>query len=277
MQKRFSAKIAPLFVGTLALGMIVGCGGEQLDIDQVQSELTESKAAKIGQADFDGYTNLVQLKKCSFVVGGGNATFTPSNELSQVIYGDPNGSAHKSTFAVPPITASGATLDITSLNAEFATTGLTLSGNTATVRLSFNGQLRIAATIPVAGKIAADIVISSSNIQAAMTYDPATARVQVASVTSNIAHKTKNCGLFGWCNGLVDSALKSNLKTWIDAPLKDALAKALDNADRTKNLEDALVLMYNVKDPKTPAWTMKPASLSLAASQFSFTAERTVP
>ena len=40
------------------------------------------------------------------VLWGGTGTFTPSSELSTALYGDPNGAAHKITFAVPPISTS---------------------------------------------------------------------------------------------------------------------------------------------------------------------------
>ena len=108
MFTRLSAKMMPLLVGVLAGGSWAGCGVE--GVDQVQEAVVVTKAAVINQADFDSYTNAVNLKGCTFVIGGGTGTFTPSSQLSQVLYGDADGSKHKSSFAVPTINAGSATL-----------------------------------------------------------------------------------------------------------------------------------------------------------------------
>ena len=130
MMKRFALPMIPLCASLLAFGTLAGCG-EQPEIAELSQQLTETKAGLIGQTDFDGYTNAVNLKSCTFVIAAGTGTFTPSSELSQVLYGDPNGAAHKSSFAVPPIVSPAATIDITKLEADMASTGLTLLGSTA--------------------------------------------------------------------------------------------------------------------------------------------------
>lgn len=277
MLKRFTAKIAPL---TLALGIggalvalgLPGCGSE--DVDSVQQQLLETKAATVVQADFNSFLTAVNLKSCTFVIAGGTGTFTPSSELSQVLYGDPNGSAHKLSFSVPPIGSGGATIDITSFEAEMATTGITLSGANATVKLAFHGQLHVNASIPIFGKVAADVQIKSSSISIVLGYDAAAERVRVTSVTSKIVHTTKNCGGSGWCNGIVDGILNSNLDSWINAPLQSTLNDAFDNDGTAQDLQDLLTIMYNRKDPSTPAWTMVPHTLSLASSAFKFNVQR---
>lgn len=276
MLKRFSMKMIPLGVSLLASGTFVGCGNEA-DIAELEQQLTETKAAQIGQADFDGYTNSVKLKNCTFVVGGGNATFTPSNELSQVLYKDPNGAAHKSTFAVPPIVSPQATITITSLEAEMANTGLQLAGSTASVKLAFHGQLHIVATVPIFGKLPADIVIKSSSLNTDLIYDKASARAKAQAVKANFSVSTKNCGGTGWCNGIIDGILKANLATWVEAPLKDALSKALDSASVTSSLNDGLTIMYNAKDPKPTQWAMSAGSLELSTGAFRFNVSRTTP
>lgn len=277
MLKRFTAKIAPL---TLALGIggalgalaLPGCGSAE--VDSLQQQLTETKAATIVQADFNSFLTAVNLKSCTFVIAGGTGTFTPSNELAQILYGDPNGSAHKSSFSVPPLGSGGATIDITSFEAEMATTGITLSGSGATVKLAFHGQLHVNASIPVFGKVAADVQIKSSSISIVLGYDTAAERVRVTSVTSKIVHTTKNCGGSGWCNGIVDGILKSNLDAWISAPLQSTLDDAFDSDEMTEDFQGLLTIMYNRKDPKTPAWTMVPHTLSLASSTFKFNVQR---
>lgn len=276
MTKRFSLRMIPLCAGLILSGTLAGCGGEA-EIAELAQELTETKAAQIVQADFDGYTNAVKLKSCTFVVSGGNATFTPSNELSQVLYGDPNGAAHKSTFAVPPITSSAATIDITSLEAEMANTGITLAGSSLAVKLAFHGQLHIVATVPLFGKLPADLVIKSSNLTANLGYDKATARATAQSVKANFSITTKNCGGSGWCNGIIDSILKTNLSAWVETPLKDALNKALNSADVTDGLNEGLTIMYNAKDPKPTKWSMVNGSLELSTGAFRFNVSRTTP
>jgi len=276
MLKRLSMKMVPLCVSIVASATFVGCGGEA-DIAELEQQLTETKAGAIGQADFDGYTNAVKLKNCTFVVGGGNATFTPSSELSQVLYGDPNGAAHKSTFAVPPIVSPSATVDITSLEAEMAITGLTLAGSNATVKLAFHGQLHVVVTVPVFGKLPADIVIKSSNLTTDLTYDKATERAKAAAVKANFNISTKNCGGSGWCNGIIDGILKTNLATWVEAPLRDSFTKALNSASVTASLYDGLAIMYNAKDPKPTQWTLAARSLELSTGAFRFSAQRTTP
>lgn len=276
MMKRLSLKMIPLLASMLATGTLAGCG-EEAEIAELQQGLTETKAGLIGQADFDGYTNAVKLKNCTFVVSAGTATFTPSSELSQVLYGDPNGAAHKSTFAVPPITSSSASVEITSLEAEFANTGLTLAGANATVKLAFRGQLHVVVTVPVFGKLPADLVISSSNLSTDLTYDKATERAKAAAVRANFNVKTKNCGGSGWCNGIIDGILKSNLKTWVETPLKDSFNSALDKASVTDSLYEGLSLMYNAKDPKPTDWTLVPHSLELSGGAFRFNVSRTTP
>ena len=49
-------------------------------------------------------------------------------------------------------------------------------------------------TVPVFGKLPADLVISSSNLSTDLTYDKATERAQAAAVRANFTVKTKNCG-----------------------------------------------------------------------------------
>jgi hypothetical protein len=278
MKKRLFAKTAPLVLGLglLASGTLPGCGSED-DIASLEQQVTVQKSAQINQTDIDGLVNSVKLKNCTFVIASGTGTFTPSSELSQVLYGDPNGSAHKVTFAVPPLTSGSASIEIKNLEAEMANTGLTLSGGNATLKIGFKGLLKVSVTVPVFGKLPADIQIRSSSISAVMTYDAAAERVRVSSVTSKIDHVTKNCGGSGWCNGIVDGILKSNLSTWIDAPAKDALSKALDKDSITQDLNDVLVAFYNMKDPATPAWTGVPHTLSLASGAFSFKVERNTP
>ena len=276
MTKRFSLRMIPLCAGLLVSGTFAGCGGE-VEIAELEQQLTETKAAQIVQADFDGYTNAVKLKNCTFVVAGGTATFTPSNELSQVLYGDPNGAAHKSSFAVPPITSSAATITITSMEAEMANTGITLAGTTLSVKFGFHGQFHIVATVPVFGKLPADLVIKSSNLTANLGYDKATARANAQSVKANFSITTKNCGGTGWCNGIIDSILKSNLATWVETPLKDSLNKALNSADVTDALNEGLTIMYNAKDPKPTKWSMAAGSLDLSGGAFRFNVSRTTP
>lgn len=274
MLKRFTATLAPL---TLALGLggslgLWGCGGAE--VDSLQQQLLETKAATLTQADFTSFLTAVNLKSCTFVIAAGTGTFTPSSELSQAIWGDPNGAAHKVTFTVPEVGSGGATVDITSFEAEMASTGITLSGASATVKLAFHGQLHVNATVPVFGKLTADVQIKSSSISIVLGYDPATDRLTVTSVTSKIVHTTKNCGGTGWCNGIVDGILNSNLDAWINAPLQSALNDAVNSDSTTQDFQDLLMIMYNRKDPGTPAWTMVPHTLSLASSAFKFNVQR---
>ena len=276
MMKRFALPMIPLCASLLAFGTLAGCG-EQPEIAELSQELTETKAGLIGQTDFDGYTNAVNLKSCTFVIAAGTGTFTPSSELSQVLYGDPNGAAHKSSFAVPPIVSPAATIDITKLEADMASTGLTLLGSTAAVKLAFKGQLKIVATVPIFGKRSAESVINPSNLLTTLSYDKATARAKVQSVKANFSVKTQKCGGTGWCNGIIDGILKTNLAGWVETPLKDALGKALDDADVTTSLVDGLTIMYNAKDPKPTQWTMDAASLELSTAAFRFNVSRTTP
>lgn len=275
MLNRLSAKMMPLLVSVVVGSSWVGCGVE--GIDQVQNAVVVTKAAVINQADFDSYTNAVNLKGCSFVIGGGTGTFTPSSQLSQVLYGDSDGSKHKSSFAVPSINAGSATIDISSFEAEMANTGLALAGSNATVKIGFHGVLKVTVTVPIFGKLPADINIKSSSISAALSYDKATERAKVASVSSRFDLQTKNCGGSGWCNGILDGILKPNLSTWIEAPLRDALGKALDSQDVTDALQEGMVIMWNAKDVVTPPWTMQAKTLELSTGAFRFTAERTTP
>lgn len=279
MTKRFFAKLFPLRMGLLAatlgiggLAGLAGCG--EVEIDSLQQELIETKAAKLDQRDFDTFLDAIKLKNCSFVVAAGTGTFTPSNELSQALYGDPVGSAHKTTFSVPVITSGTNTFEITSLEAEMANTGITLAGANATVKLAFHGVLKISVTVPLLGKLPAEIQIKSSSLSAALSYDKAAERARVASVTTKFDVSTKKCGGSGWCNGLVDGILKSNLASWVEAPLRDALTKALDSDSTTNGLNDLLAAGYNVKDPKTPAWKFVAKSLTLSGGAFNFTVER---
>lgn len=279
MTNRFFAKLFPLRMGvlaaTLGIGGLAGLGGcGEMEIDSLQQEITETKAAKLDQRDFDTFVDTIKLRNCSFVVAAGTGTFTPSNELSSALYGDPVGSAHKTTFSVPPITSGSNSFTITSLEAEMANTGITLSGANATVKLAFHGELHISVAVPIFGKLPADIQIRSSSLSAALTYDKAAERARVASVTTKFDVSTKKCGGSGWCNGLVDGILKANLASWVEAPLKDVLTKALDSDSTTSGLNDLLVAGYNIKDPKTPAWKFVAKSLTLSGGAFNFTVER---
>lgn len=275
MTSRLFKRLFP-YVCVLVPGTFAGCGGEA-EIAELQQLLTETKAGQIVQADFDRYTTAVDVKGCSFAVAGGTATFTPSNALSQALYGDPNGAAHKSTFAVPPISSPAATVDIKSLEAEMANTGIKLSGSTLSVKLAFHGQLRIVATLPVFGKLSADLMISSSNLTANLGYDKATARANAQSVKATFSIKTKNCGGSGWCNGIMDAFIKSSLPGLVETPLRDMLNKQLNDPDVTEGLEKGLGMMYNAKDPKPTKWSLVKGSLELTSSAFRFNVSRTTP
>ena len=269
------AKAAPVLMGVLSACLLSACGSDE--VGQLREPLTETKAAQINQRDIDSFLTSIKLKNCTFVAGGGSGTFTPSSELSQVLYGDPNGSAHKLTFPIPTISSPSATIDITSLEAEMATTGIALSGANANVNVSFHGLLKVSVTVPIFGKLPAEILIRSSSLTVALSYDKATERAKASSVTSKFDVKTQKCGGSGWCNGIVDGILKSNLATWVEAPLRDAVTKGLDSDSATEGVQDLVIAMYNIKDHQATPWTMDAHTLSLAAGAFSFSATRTVP
>lgn len=275
MMKRLFAKTAPIVLGlwSAAALPLFGCGTDELGTLQ-EELLAETKAAQIGQADLDGYTSAVKLSNCSFVIAAGTGTFTPSNELAGVLYGDPNGAAHKSTFAVPVVSTPDVTLEIKSFVADMSKTGITLAGSNATVKLAFNGLLRVEVQVPIFGKLPAEIEIRPSSLAVALAYDATTERVKVASVTAALDTKTKKCGGSGWCNGIVDKLLKDNLKKLIEAPLADSLGKALNSASVTDGLNQGLVIMYNAKDKKPTPWSMVPRTLSLSGGAFKFNVSR---
>ena len=275
MRNRFSPKMSPLLVGAFSSLMLAACGGA--DVDQLQEEVVVTKAATLNQHDFDTFLGGIKLSSCTFAVAAGTGTFTPSSELSQVLYGDPNGSAHKLTFPVPTITSPTATVDITSLEAEMANTGITLSGVNAGVKVAFHGMLHVSVTVPVFGKLPADIQIKSSSLTVNLVYDKVAERAKAGSVVAKFDIKTQKCGGSGWCNGIVDSLLKSNLSTMIETPLRDAVTKGLDSASATDGLYELIGAAYNLKDKQATPWTADAHSLSLAASQFSFNASRTTP
>ena len=274
MMRRFFSKVTPavLLCGVFSSAALTGCGMED-ELGSLSQEVHTTKSATLNQADFTSFTNAVNLKGCTFSIAGGNGAFTPSNELAAAIWGDPNGAAHKQTFAVPPISSSSASIDITSLDAEMNNTGFTVAGSTTTVKVAFHGLLKVGITVPVFGKLNADITINSSNIAVGLTYDKTNDRVQVASVTATISEKTKNCGGSGWCNGIFDSVLKSNLAGWIQDPLKDALNDVFADPAATAEFQDLLLIMYNRKDPSTPAWTLVPKTMDLSSGAFHFTVE----
>ena len=158
-----------------------------------------------------------------------------------------------------------------------ANTGVTLSGSTATVKLAFHGLLKVQLTVPVFGKLKADINIRSSSISIALIYDKAKDLVQVSAVTSKIDAKTEKCGGSGWCNGIVDGVLKTNLAGWIETPLKDALTDLFADPATTAGFQDLLMVMYNRKDPKTPPWTYVQKTMELSTGAFRFSVERDAP
>jgi hypothetical protein len=219
----------------------------------------------------DTYTSDVKLSNCTFVDAAGTATFTPSNELSQVLYGDSNGANHKTTFAVPPITSGGATITITSLKVEMASTGVTLTGSNADVKVSFDGMLHATIPVPVVGKVNTDIQINSSSVTAILVYNTMTELASASSVTSSFNVQAKNCGL--WC-GAINNVLKTNLSTWVNAPLAAAITKGLGTAGATTDLDNALVAAYNAKDHQATPWTMVAHTLNLSSGAFNFTAQR---
>jgi hypothetical protein len=269
MLNRYSAKMSPVLVGALSTWMLTACGAPE--VDQIEEKVTVSKAAVLNQHDFDGFLTGINLKSCSFSIAGGTGQFTPSNELSKVLYGDSNGAAHKKTFAVPVISSSSFSVTITSLNAEMASTGISLSGNNANVKVAFDGLLHASIKVPIIGNVSTDLKINPSSITVALIYDKTAERAKVGSVVSALDTKAQKCGGFlGLCNGAVDSYLKTNLPALINGPLADVITDALDSADATDGLYTAIGAAYNLKDPSTPAWTVDAHSLSLASSQFSF-------
>lgn len=274
MMNRFSAKMVPLMAGMLSSWLYTGCGGQDIAQTEQEEVTTTTTAAQINQTDINNFTNDIKLSSCTFVVAAGTATFTPSSQLSQVLYGDPNGNAHKTTFAVPPISSGGATITVTSLNAEMASTGITLSGSNATVKVSFDGMLHATIPVPVFGKVSTDIQINSSSVSVALVYNSMTELASSSGVTSNFNVAAKNCGGSGWCNGIVNNVLKTNLNNWVDTPLQNAITKALDSASATAKLDSGLVAAYNLKNKQATPWTMVPHTLTLASGAFNFTAQR---
>lgn len=274
MLNRFSAKMSPVLVGALSTWMLTACGTPE--VDQLQEQVVVTKAATLNQTDVNNLVGGIKLTSCSFVIAAGTGTFTPSSELSQILYGDPNGNAHKLTFPVPTINSPTATVDITSLAVDMTKTGITLSGANANVGLAFSATLHVSVTV-VGLKVPADIQIKPSSLTVSLGYDKTTERAKASAVTAKFDIKTTKCGGSGWCNGLVDALLKSNLPAMLETPLKDAVTKGLDSASATEGLYDLMSAAYNLKDAQPTAWTADPHTLGLAASQFSFNASRTTP
>ncbi len=191
-----------------------------------------------------------------------------------MLYGDPNGAAHKTTFPVPVITSGTTKVEIRNVTADFNTTGLTLSGSNTTLKLAFSGLIHVEVTLPVIGSVKPDVTIKPSSLSVAVSYDKTTAKVKLVSVTAAITTSTKNCGFLGFCNGIVDNYLKDNLKGLIEPPLADALTKALDDPNIPKDLEALLAFGYNRKDPQPTAWTLVSGTLAQAAGAYTFTVTR---
>lgn len=269
-----SPKIDPFLLGMFSSWLLVGCGGQE----SVPSQPTAVRiAAQINQHDVDSFTNAINLTGCTFVVAAEAATFTPSAELSQMIYGDPNGRAHKLGFSVPKLASGGASIVINNLQVELANTGLTLSGSTATVQLGFDGLLHASFPVPVIGQVNTDIRINSSRIAVALIYDPMTERARASDVSSSFDIEVKNCGILGFCNSIVENYLKTHLASMVEAPLRDVLTKALDSAEATARLDGLVIAGYNRKDQQATPWTMVPSTLNIAADAVNFTAERMTP
>jgi hypothetical protein len=252
--------------------MFAGCGGQTAGQGSEKPAVLTTAAA-IDQHDIDAFTSAVKFNHCRFVVTPGVATFTPSNELAQLLFGDPHGDAHKQSFVVPPIGGS-ASITITALQAEMAGTGLTLADSTATAKLSFDGLLHARIPAPIVGSVSSDIQVSSSSISVAFTYDAASARFQVAGVSSHLSAQAKNCGLLGWCNGIVNSVLRTGLSPAVEGLLRHAVMGALNSADATARLDELLAAGYNLKDPQQTPWTLVADTLNLGGGAFTFTAQR---
>jgi hypothetical protein len=168
-------------------------------------------------------------------------------------------------------------VDLNSFEAEMANTGITLSGGNANVKVAFHGLLKVAATVPVFGKITADVTFRSSSLTVGLAYDTATERAKASAATTKFDIKVSKCGFLGICNGAVEAILKSQLPTLIEGPLRDGVTKGLDSDGATDGLYDLLGAAYNLKDVQPTPWTAEAHTLSLAASQFAFTASRTTP
>ena len=275
MRSSFSKRQASLMVGMVSAGIMMGCAGQESAPSEQDAVL--KVAAQLNQNDVDSFTQWIKLSDCALVVSAGMVVFTPSSEASQAFYSDPNGAAHKINYAVPVIMSGGTSITIDNLKAEMDHSGLHLAGSTATVVLGFSGLLHASFPIPVVGTVNTDIEINSSKVSVALVYDSTSQRLQASSVSSQLDAHAKNCGALGWCNGIVDTFLKSNLTTMVEVPLRDALSKSLNSADVKNQLDKLLIAGYNLKDRQATPWTMVDNSLSLDAGAFHFMAQRRGP
>ena len=275
MSTTLCLKRLPLFWGLFSAWMYADCGGQDATPDTPEGVLTA--AARLDQNDIDGFMKTVNFGGSSFGVASGMAVFTPSSELSQLFYGDPSGSAHALSFAVPTLNSGGASILLTNLKAELANSGVSLLGSTATVRLGFDGILHASLPVPIIGTVNTDIQVNPSSVAVVLSYDTLRERLLPSSVSSHLDVHAQNCGSSGWCNGVVDTFLKSKLGSMVEAPLRDAIGKSLDSADVTTRLENLLTAGYNLKDHQASPWTMVKKTLNLDSGAFNFTAERPGP
>src|SRR5262245_61301722 len=93
MLRRFFPKMAKVafLCGVFSSAIVGGCGPQE-DVDTLAQEVHTTKAAVLNQTDFNSFLTAVNFKGCTFVIASGTGTFTPSSELSQALYGDPDGS-----------------------------------------------------------------------------------------------------------------------------------------------------------------------------------------
>ncbi len=271
MKKSFSTKVATYLLGLFATGWLVGCGSDDELVATREQSLAVSKAASINQSDVDHFISDIKLRDSTLIITNGAGVFTPSSELSEALYGDPDGNAHRSEFTVPPMENDSGTVEVVSLEVEPGPSGVSLSGNNATVRVFLHGLLHATIKTSAFGDLPADIQIRSSSISPVFIYDQPSARLKVTKVTSNIDFTVRNCGGSGWCNSLVSIVLRSKLAPSVNAAAQEGLNAFFDDPQRTQDFQDILIAMYNRKDPADPAWTMYPATLTLVRSMFQFT------
>jgi hypothetical protein len=274
----FFAKGVPLLAGLFAIGMVAGCAGTEPAQNESEPDGGNlTVAATLDQQDIDSFTSVTNLNSSTFILTPGTATFTPSSALSQVVYGDSNGLAHRQTFPLSMISSGGTSVSITDVQIEMANSGLLLSGGTATVKLAFDGLLHASFPVPIIGTVSTDLKVAPSSVQIVLVYDTMSARFAAINANLQLNVTAQNCGIGGLCNGIVDNFLKSNLTNELDTPLRDAISRTLDSEGVTAFLDKLLVAGYNLKNKQATPWTMVDDTLSIASGAFNFTAQRSSP
>jgi hypothetical protein len=238
----------------------------------------ESHADRIDHKDIvvdaklvDFVVSTLGIAQSTLTVTNGHAVFTPSPQFASLVWMQPP-ELHQLSLDIPEVTQSLSPLpDAHAIisHAQLDSIVIGLSQSTVTADLSVSGSVHVSSSFPVPD---ADIIVDKATLHVEVGI--ADERLYVSSADANIQDHVENCGLFGWCNGIVHHALP-DLSQTIGMHVESIGNAFLGDPAIWMTTMRAVAQYVNLATPPSePRWVVDPTSVTISGGAIRAKASR---